>query len=239
MSILLTLLFLGLSIGISIFAGYLSLRLIGKNIDWQYVSFGAGIFFVGITIHSLLALPIVVTAHGFKIFLDLHNKTELTFRVGEIFYFALAAGIGQEAAKGLPVWFELKRTNSKNPAHPYFWQGLNIGLGFSLSEILIIGITSWQPEMDNLTLSNVFVGSFERLSGTFFHIATGLLIVFGIEKSKTKYFLPLCILLHAIADFFAGYLSKYPLVSLPAEELVLFLFSITLLGTSLFFVRKG
>ena len=238
MSLLLTLLFLGISICISILALFILNLLIGKNIDRQYVFFGMGIFFVGITFHSLLALQVVISAHGFRIFLGLHDRPELSFSLWELFYFALVAGIGQEIAKALPIWFELKRTNRKKPKPPYYWLGFNIGLGFSLSEILIIGITSWQPNMYGLSLSNVFMGSLERLSGTIFHMATGLLIVYGIEKGNTKYLLPFCILLHTITDFVAGYFNKYPLFSLQTEELGLFFYSLVLLGSSMLYMQQ-
>jgi len=197
-----------------------------------------GIFFIGIAFHSLLALPIVISVHGFKIFLDIHNNPELTFRLWELFYFAIAAGIGQEIAKALPIWFELKRTGKINPAPPFYWLGLNIGLGFSLSEILIIGITSWQPHTAELSFSNVLIGSFERLSGTLFHMATGGLIAFGIEKGKVKYFLSISIILHTFLDAFAGYIEKFPIISLYSEEALLFLFSLIFLLLSIFLVKR-
>lgn len=238
MSLLLTLLFLGISICMSILAGYISNLLIEKKINRQYVFFGMGIFFVGIAFHSLLALPVVISAHGFKIFTGLHDSSDLSFSLLELLYFALAAGLGQEISKAMPIWFELKRTSKETPAIPYYGLGLSIGLGFSLSEILIIGINSWQPDMPGLSFSNVFIGSFERLSGTLFHLATGLLIVYGIEKGKTKWLLPFCIFLHTIVDFSAGYFDKYPMLSLEVQELFLFIFSSVLLGSSIIFVKK-
>ena len=166
------------------------------------------------------------------------SDLELSFTLWELFYFAVAAGIGQEIAKVLPIWFELKRTNNYNPTPPFFGLGLNIGLGFSISEILIIGINSWQPIMDSLSLSNVVIGSFERLSGTLFHISTAGLIAFGLEQKKIKWFLLICIVLHTFLDFIAGFLGKFPIISLNMEEVLLFSFSLLLLIVSMFFVRR-
>jgi len=238
MSVLYTLLFLVISIGISILAAIISLRLIGQSLNRQYIYFGMGIFFVGIAFHSLLALPIVVSVQGFKIFFGIPNGSEINFKLWELFYFAAAAGVGQEIAKALPIWFELKRTGNKNPTPPFYWLGLNIGLGFSLSEILIIGITSWQPHMAELSLFNVFMGSFERLSATLFHVATAGLIAFGLEKRNVKYFLAVSIILHTFLDAFAGYFEKFPILSLRSEEVLLFLFSLILLLFSMSFVKR-
>ena len=228
MSLLFILFFIIVSTGISILAAYISLRLIGRTLDWQYIYFGMAIFFIGITLHSLIALPVVVSEHGFRTLLGMLNKSELRFKLWELFYFAAAAGVGQELAKTLPILLELRRTDGKNPTPPYFYLGLNIGLGFSLSEIIFIGITSWQPHIIEIAFYTIFVGCFERLGATLFHMTTGGLIAFGFEKRKVKYFLLISIVLHALLDAFVGFTYKFPIVSDAVEEGILFSFSLLL-----------
>ena len=196
------------------------------------------IFFAGIGLHSLIALPVVVFEHGFGTLLGILGKSKLEFKLWELFYFAAAAGIGQELAKTLPILLELKRTDSKNPAPPYFWLGLNIGLGFSLSEIIFIAITDLQSGMVETHFYNILMGSFERLGATLFHMATGGLIAFGFEKGEVKYFLLISIVLHALLDAFVGFTYKFPIVSDAVEEVILFSFSLLLFIGVLFIVRR-
>jgi len=233
MSLLFILFFTILSIGISILAAYISLRLIGRTLNWQYIYFGMAVFFVGITLHSLIALPVVVSEHGLRTLLGMLNKSRLKFELWELFYFAAAAGIGQESAKTLPILLELRRTNGKNPTPPYFYLGLNIGLGFSLSEIIFIGITSWQPRIIETSFFTIFIGCFERLGATLFHMTTGGLIAFGFERRKVTYFLLISIVLHALLDAFVGFTYKFPIVSDAVEEGILFSFSSLLLISSI------
>ena len=237
MNLLSLFLFLIVSGGIGILAAYILLRLIKRSFNWQYVVFGMGIFFIGIAIHSLIALPVSVALHGFHFLPDFNAHTQ-TFQIWEIIYFAFAAGIGQEISKALPIWFELKRTKGENPQPPFYWLGLNIGLGFSLSEILFIGVTSWQPHSATIPLFNLAIGSFERLSATIFHIATAGLIAFGIERKRIKLFLILSILLHVLLDSFAGYTNQVKIFSITTEEIIIFAFSLIVLLLSYCFVRN-
>ena len=239
MSILYTLLYLIISIAFSIFAGYLTLHLIKTLLNGQYLLFGMGIFFLGIGLHSLIALPAAIFMHGFKIlFYEVHNSGP-HYQIWELLYYAVAAGIGQELSKGIPLWMELRRTENQTPEPPLFRLGINIGLGFSLSEIILIAITDWQPVMTDLNFFNLFWASLERFSATLFHMATAGLIAYGIEKNKTKSFLTLCILLHTTINFSAGILNEYPLLSTPSTELFLFIFSLLVLISSLLLTRKN
>ncbi len=238
MSLLFTLLFIIVSIGISISVAYVSLRFTGYTFNRRYIYFGMAIFFIGITLHSFIALPVVVSEHGVKAFLKIFDKSELKFKLWELFYFAAAAGVGQEFSKALPIMLELRRTERKNPTPPYFYLGLNIGLGFSLSEIVFIGITNWSPHITGIAFNAILIGCFERLGATLFHMATGGLIAFGLEKRKMKYFLLLSIVLHALLNAFVSFTYKTQIVSNVAEEVILFSFSFLLLFLGIFFTRR-
>jgi uncharacterized membrane protein YhfC len=237
MNLLSLFLFLIVSLGAGILAAYILLRLIGRSFNWQYVVFGMGIFFIGIAIHSLIALPVAVALHGFHLLPDF-NATAQTYQIWELIYFGFAAGIGQEISKALPLWFELKRTKGENPQPPFYWLGLNIGLGFSLSEILFIGFASWTPHGGTIPLFNLAIGGFERLSATLFHLATASLIAFGIEKKKVGLFLTLSILLHALLDSFAGYTNQVTIFSTLNEEIIIFSFSLIVLLFSYLFGNR-
>lgn len=238
MTLLYSVLFLTISIGLSILVVHFALRWINYSFNRQYIYFGMAIFFVGIGLHSLIALPVVVLKQGLKTFWGILSQSKKEFNLWGLFYFAAAAGMGQEIAKMLPILFELKRTDGKNPTPPYFWLGLNIGLGFSLSEILFITINDLQSNMVKSIFYNIFMGSFERLGATLFHMATGGLIAFGIEKGKGKYSLLISIGIHTFLDAFASFTSKFPIVSSVIEELILFSFSLLLFITILVMVQK-
>ncbi len=238
MSIFFILFYLLLSIGLSLLAGYFILNRSGGGLNRQYIYFGMAIFFIGIGLHSLIALPVVIAERGAGIFRGVLNNSAQDFKLWEMFYFAAAAGIGQETAKFLPIFFELKRTNGQSPAAPFFPLGLNIGLGFSLSEIIFIGITGWQSQTA-AGFSYLFMSGFERLGATLFHIATGGLIAFGMEKKRIKFFLLLAVSLHTLLDAFVGFTIKFPIVNDLTEELILFSFSLMLLIGSISFVLKS
>ncbi len=236
MSLLYISLFLVSSLGISILACVIALRATNGHISRQYVYFGMAVFFVGITVHSLIALPVVLVEHGVRAaYLGMLDRTEPQFRSWELLYFALAAGIGQELAKALPIPLELRRTGGKSPTPPYFELGLNIGLGFSLSEIMFIGLTHWQP---SLAFYNILMGTFERVGATLFHMSTGGLIAFGVERGKVGYFLSISIALHTLLDAFVSLTYHNPIVSEVVEEVALFLFSLLLLVFSMLLVRR-
>ncbi len=182
------------------------------------------IFFIGIGFHSILALPLIIYKHGFKILGLLRKNLFEQKNLFELLYFALAAGIGQEFSKGIPIWAERKRTNKLLPKSPFLWYGLNIGLGFSLSEIIMISIKDWQNRMINYIFSNLFLISFERISATIFHISTAIFIAYGIEKGKIKYIMPICILMHTLLDFIAELSNNFNIMSVKIQELFFFYF---------------
>ncbi len=245
MSLSFLLFFLLTSVFLSLLAAYIVLRRIGRFLNRQYIYFGMAIFFIGIGLHGLIAFPVVVYRHGLGAFLGvLRSRVSRwdTFHWGEIIYFAIAAGVGQELAKALPILFELRRTDGKSPNPPFFWLGINIGLGFSLSEIIFIGITEWQPHMGNMVklafpnttllcmmFRGVGMASFERLGATLFHMATAGLIAFGFERGRLKLFLLISIVLHATVDAFVGIAHKLSIFPDVPEELILFSFSFSLL----------
>ncbi len=70
-------------------------------------------------------------------------------------------------------------------------------------------------------------------------MATGGFIAIGLERGKVGYFLAVSMILHAFLDAFAGYLEKFPIISLPTEEGLLFLFSLTLLLVNMFIVKRS
>lgn len=226
--------YLLLSSGISFLVGAILLHLIKKVIDWRYLSYGMSFFFVGIALHSLIALPVVVWKVGFKILLPIPHIGDVHLSLWEIIYYALAAGIGQEIAKGMPVLLELKRTRGSSPVAPFAHLGINLGLGFSLAEIVFIALTGWQAGMSDFTFGDVMLGSLERISATLFHIGTATWIVYGIEKKKILPALLACIFLHSLADFSAGFFGDTD--SVIAGEAVLFVLSFLFLGIIFYFV---
>ena len=226
MSIVSIIIYLFLSVSSSLILAYFIFLWIGKGFNWYYVFYGMGFFFLGIGLHSLIALPVAVWAQGFRIFIPVKQPLSLDFEIWQLVYFAVAAGVGQEIVKGLPIWLELKRTSHTFPEPPFGWLGLNIGLGFSLSEIFFIGISSWQPLITGFSISDVLIGSWERVSASLFHISTAVWIAYGIQKKKTYPILLYCILLHALVDTIAGLLSIGRIhTSSVIGELSLFLFS--------------
>ncbi|NOZ63297.1 MAG: YhfC family intramembrane metalloprotease [Calditrichaeota bacterium] len=226
--------YLLLSSGISFLVGVILLRLIKKAIDWRYLSYGMSFFFVGIALHGLIALPVVVWKVGFKIFLPVPHIGAAHFSLWEIIYYALAAGIGQEIAKGMPVLLELKRTQGSSPVAPFAHLGINLGLGFSLAEIVFIVLMGWQAGMSDFTFGDAMLGSLERISATLFHVGTATWIVYGIEKKKILPALLACIFLHSLADFAAGFFGDSDFIF--AGEVALFVFSFLFLWIVLHFV---
>lgn len=232
------LIFLALSGSLAFVFAYFIIRLSKYFLNSRYIYFGMSVFFIGIALHSALAFPVLLAGHGFGIIFKNFTGAGFKFGRGELLYFATAAGIGQEIAKALPFYFELKRTKGKEPSPPFLGLGLNLGLGFSLSEIIFLAFTGWEPNATNFAFSTILLGSWERLSATLFHMSTAGLIAYGIEKRKTALFLVIAILLHFILDSFAGLTANHPVFSIFVEETLLFLFSLSLLIVSILLLKE-
>ena len=211
--------------------------LFGQRCNRTYVVYGVGMFFLGIGLHSLIALPVVFLSHGVSALLPFASRGSLHYRPWELVYYAFAAGIGQETAKAAPIWLEQKRTHGESLPPPFFWLGVSVGFGFSLGEILFLGVNAWQPHASGVPSSALALGVLERFSATLFHLATAGLIAFGLERGKARVLLPLCVVLHSSLDGFAGLSSLSPVLPVLAEELVVLGFSLALLIAALWIAR--
>jgi len=81
--------------------------------------------------------------------------------------------------------------------------------------------------MAGLSISDILIGSWERVSASLFHMSTAAWIAYSIQKKKVYPILLYCILLHPLVDTFAGLLNvgKIHTGSVIVEEFSLFLFS--------------
>ncbi len=208
MSLGFTILFWLLSSVLGFAAGYVCLLAVRQQFDWRYLTFGAGMFFVGIALHSLIALPVVFYEKGLKLLFVRPENPVTNFKFWELIYFAFAAGIGQETAKAFPIFLE-QRAGRNIKSTEFFSLGLNIGIGFSLGEILFLAVNGWQVGASAGNLVDIAVGGFERFSATIFHVATAGLIAFGFQKNKVISLLLLSILLHSLLDGIVSLINKF------------------------------
>ena len=165
-------LFVAFSLAAAFLVAGLSARVAGERLDLRYVSYGMGMFFLGIALHSLIAFPVVLIAEGPQAVLHPARAAAGRFEPWQLLWFAVAAGVGQEVVKALPISLERKRPASDVHTRNAAWLGLLVGLGFSTSEVILIATSSWQPVMHGLGMNNVLVGVLERTSASLFHMAT-------------------------------------------------------------------
>jgi len=224
-SVLYSGLYLTLSLLTAFLVAGISARIARERLDRRYVSYGMGIFFIGIALHSLIALPVVLFAQGPRAILPFTQRPPVSFKAWQLIYFAIAAGVGQELSKVVPLSLEMKRDPVGLRSQNLGWLGLLVGLGFSASEMIIIATSRWQPVMNGLGLPNVLIGSLERTSASLFHMGTAAWIGASIGRGRLRSALAGCIVLHAALDSIAGLLKVTSIRAVVIEEGALFAFS--------------
>jgi RsiW-degrading membrane proteinase PrsW (M82 family) len=224
-SVLFTALYVALSLAGAFLVAGASTPFARARLDGRYISYGMGIFFIGIALHSLIALPVVLIAQGPHGLLPFTHRPPFDFRPWHLIYFAIAAGVGQELSKVIPLSLEMKRDPAGLRARNLGWLGLMVGLGFSASETIVIATSSWQPVMTGLGPANVLIGGLERTSASLFHMGTAAWLGASIGRGRLKSALAWCVALHAVLDSIAGLLKVHTMRGVVVEEAALFVFS--------------
>jgi uncharacterized membrane protein YhfC len=172
------------------------------NTSWKAVAIGALTF---ILFQPIFRLPILKLLQGTSWFT--YNSVVNPWLIAIILGFS--AGIFENVGRFVAFKFLLKnRLQWKNGiAYGLGHGGIEAILfaGVPLISAVIAGISN--PLMINQPPALYLVGGLERISAMTFHIATSLMVLYGVRNKKYRYLL-YAILVHGILDSSIGFIKN-------------------------------
>lgn len=185
---------------------------------------GAATFFISQIGIRIPILQVILPQQSW--FVDLQYNHYLLYYV----FLGVTAGIAEEVARVIAIKFCMKKSQR-------YCDGISFGLGHGgIEAILLVGISyisllvvyimfqngtamnmlgMTEPyysliaaQCNSLSFANLIMGGIERISAMAMHIGWSVLIMTGIKKGKTIWYMILAILLHGICDASIGFFQK-------------------------------
>lgn len=148
---------------------------------------------------------------------------------------SLSAGIFEEFGRYVFIKFFMKKSSCADAfAFGAGHGGIEAVLLVGLSQLALVFLTG--GSLAGYCASDFFLSGAERIFAICAHIGLSLIMWYGVNRSKSIIFVPLCIMLHGVFNFSAVYLQSLG-VNAYIVEAVIALFGIILLFTGIFLCR--
>lgn len=183
-----------------------------RQIPWKAFGLGMAAFLVAGVAQNLLVAPVAIAIHGVA-----GASHLIPLSVPEAIYYGFAAGLAQEGMKLLFLWLYGRRSRR------WMTYAVLFGAGFAVMEIAFISLTAFSLPLTSGTA--LLVPVWERISATFFHIGSTLLIAYGLEKRQVWQYVILAILLHTVVDGAVSLMQMFHVQAVLTFETANFVFS--------------
>lgn len=211
-------------------------------------------FAVGAVCFLIFAMGLEQVLHAVCIGMDTPVSRTILGNSGlYVAYGCLAAGLFEETGRFFGFKFLLRKYREKTVSVAYgIGHGgietiMTLGLTYLLLTLVSFGVTVGTPETNTLLMTSVQSASagemclaiLERVSAMMLHIGLSILVFTAVHDEKRRYFYPLAIVLHALANVMAGMYQTKLITNLLLVESVLLVVSLCVFGFGITIYRNA